>query len=131
MNNKNNLSFNHHLVLSTLSYFQSGVRNIGVFLSLSLVLFSFSFYFKDVNKLILGLIHLVSLFLIIIVAFIAHYLHHDTNIIKENKSIFSGYSFILSKWVRLIFSLKIVVFIIAFVFTTIILFDIRNLLKNK
>lgn len=124
----NNLIKSKELVLSILSYFQSGVRNIGVFLSLSLVLFSFSLYFKKLNKYLLILLHLVSLFLIILVSILSHFLHKDSSLFKKDNDIALKYNNLyLSKWLKLIWGLKVVTIILVFIFLGIIIFDIKNL----
>ena len=124
----NNLIKSKELVLSILSYFQSGVRNIGVFLSLSLVLFSFSLYFKKLNKYLLILLHLVSLFLIILVTILSHFLHKDSSLFKKDNDISLKYNNLyLSKWLKLIWGLKVVTIILVFIFLGIIIFDIKNL----
>lgn len=124
----NNLIKSKELVLSILSYFQSGVRNIGVFLSLSLVLFSFSLYFKKLNKYLLLLLHLVILFLIILVTILSHFLHKDSSLFKKDNDISLKYNNLyLSKWLKLIWGLKVVTIILVFIFLGIIIFDIKNL----
>ena len=125
---------NKSLVLNILNYYQSGVRNIGVFLSLSLVLFSFSLYFRNMNMYLLITIHLVSLFLIILVGIIAHFLHQDSIRFKLDDDISANYyQLYLIKWLHLIYSLKIITLILCLVFILIIAFDIKNyfFLKKK
>ena len=125
----NTLINDKRIVIGILSYFQSGVRNIGVFLSLSLVLFSFSLYFKELNKYILVFLHLVSLFLVILVTILSHLLHQDSILFKKDNDISLKYNNLyLKKWLKLIWGLKIVTIILVFIFIGIIIFDIKNLI---
>ena len=129
---KDHLIFNKRIVLNILSYFQSGVRNIGVFLSLSIVIFSFSLYFKNVNKHLLILLHLVSLILIIIVGVLTHFIHKDSINFRNDNDIFpENYQSYIAKWDKLIFGLKIVTFILITVFLFIFIFDIKNIYFQK
>jgi len=126
---KDNILINNKkIVLAILSYFQSGVRNIGVFLSLSLVLFSFSLYFKELNKYLLVFLHLVSLFLVILVTILSHFLHIDSILFKKDNDISLKYNNLyIIKWLKLIWGLKIVTIILVLIFLGIIIFDIKNL----
>ena len=129
----NNLIYDKRIVLGILSYFQSGIRNIGVFLSLSLVLFSFSLYFKKLNKYLLIILHLVSLFLIILVAILSHFLYQDSLSFKKDNDISLKYNNLyLTKWLKLIRGLKIVTLVLVIIFISIIVLDLKNILiKNK
>ena len=124
----NTLINDKRIVIGILSYFQSGVRNIGVFLSLSLVLFSFSLYFKELNKYILVFLHLVSLFLVILVTILSHLLHQDSILFKKDNDISLKYNNLyLKKWLKLIWGLKIVTIILVLIFLGIIIFDLKEL----
>lgn len=128
----NNSVNNKKRVLVILNYFQSGVRNIAVFLSLSLLLFSFSLYFKDLNKFILGLLHSISLFLILVVVVICYFLNLDSvNFKKDNYILPKYYQSYISKWLKLIWVLKIVTLILVFIFLVIFVLDIRSILIRK
>ena len=116
------------IVVGILSYFQSGIRNIGVFLSLSLVLFSFSLYFKKLNKYLLIILHFVSLFLVILVAILSHFLHQDSLSFKKDNDISLKYNNLyLTKWLKLIWGLLIVTIILVLIFLGIVIFDIKKL----
>ena len=124
----NSLINDKRIILGILTYFQSGIRNIGVFISLSLVLFSFSLYFKELNKYILIFLHLISLFLVILVTILANYLHLDSLSFKKDNDLSLKYNNLyLTRWLKLIWGLKLVTIILGLIFLGIIILDIKKL----
>tara|TARA_Y100000591_G_scaffold327445_2_gene351936 strand:- start:1167 stop:1637 length:471 start_codon:yes stop_codon:yes gene_type:complete len=110
-----------------LMYYQSVLRNIGVFSTLSITLFTFSFFFHRKNKLIATCLHIISFIMLIIVFFIAHFLSYDINIIlKKNIDFYTQNKIIIDKWMNIIKIIYYFLIALLIVFFILILNDLAR-----
>lgn len=102
-----------------LMYYQSALRNVGVFSTLSVTLFTFSFFFHKKNKLIATGLHFISFFLLIIVFVIAHFISYDINsIFNKNNNFYTKNKNVIDRWrlvIQIIYYFLISLLIVFFI----------------
>tara|TARA_R110002012_G_C11440910_1_gene590591 strand:- start:274 stop:699 length:426 start_codon:yes stop_codon:yes gene_type:complete len=110
-------------------YYHTSLRNVGLFSTLSISLFTFSLFFHKKNNLIATtILHFISLLSLIISIFIAYYLSHDLEyFIIRNKEFHKTNSSIVNKWHSLSQYVLYFIFVLILIFLYVLFNDIKQL----
>ena len=127
-NNNNNINIFNDKIKNILMYYQTTLRNVGLYTTLSISIFTLSRFFKNYYSYQSLFLRLLSFIILIVAILICKFLLDDVFILfKDYSNNYKNHEVVtLEKWSNLLFFIYFVLTLILLIFITTFIYDLNN-----